>query len=171
MSTYDLESRRQPNGQFGKKQHTDPDVTIDAPDLGAAAGELVASFTDSDPRLDIWRRYPDISEEEDESTDYWACGEVSAEFAGHAQALGWDAEIVTASADHPMADEHVWVHLHRDGQTLAVDFTARQYHNLNEISWDPEVLGAPWPLTWNPDADPGRHPLMGSFTPHSKPHT
>lgn len=166
-----LEARRRPNGQFGRKQQTLPDIGLGSPDVKAAADALFASFTASDPRLDIWRRYPDITEEEDKSTDRWACGEVSAEFADHAADQGWETEIVEADADNPWADRHVWVHLHRDGQTIAVDFTARQYHNLNEISRDPVVLAAPWPLTWDPEATPGIHPLMGSFTRPSQPHT
>lgn len=125
--------------------------------------DLVAGFVSSDPRLDIWRRYPDITEDEDEATDDWACGEVSAQFADWARGQGWDAETVTAQSHDPWADEHVWVALRRNGKVTAVDFTARQYHNLNEISRDPKVLGAPWPLTWDPAESPGVHPLMGSF--------
>ncbi|MFF2678059.1 hypothetical protein ACFVRT_15920 [Arthrobacter koreensis] len=154
---------REPNGRFARKTCSEPALNLTTQDPADDAA-LLEGFTCTDARLDIWRRYPDISEEEDEATDDWACGEVSGQFAAYAREQGWDADVVTAQADHPMADEHVWVHLHRGGRTIAVDWTARQYHNLNEISWDPKVLSAPWPLTWNPDTAPNEHPLMGSFT-------
>lgn len=129
-----------------------------------AAGELARRYISSDPRLDIWRRYPDIAEDEDDATDTWACGEVSTEFAVYARALGWDAEVIEVLALNPWADVHVWVELRRDGETLAMDWTARQYHNLLAVSRDPAVLGAPWPLVWNPATTPDSHPFMGRFT-------
>ncbi|MCC3292612.1 hypothetical protein [Arthrobacter sp. zg-Y1110] len=156
---------RHANGRFALKDRAEAGIVLGAADPEAETAQLLAGFTGTDPRLDIWRRYPDITEDEDEATDDWACGEVSAQFADYARSEGWDAEVVEAQADDPWADLHVWVQLRRDGRTVAVDWTARQYHNLKELSRDPKVLAAPWPLTWDPDQDPGEHPFMGSFTP------
>mgnify|MGYP000567511529 CR=1 FL=1 len=161
------EPKRQPEGipaggQFAPDTRTKSDVTL--PPAGADTAALLDGFVSSNPKLDIWRRYPDISEDEDDATDEWACAEVSGEFAEYAQSQGWEAEVVEAVSEHPMADEHVWVHLHRGGQVTAVDWTARQYHNLEEISRDPKVMGAPWPLTWDPRETPDEHPLMGGFS-------
>ena len=165
MSNY--APNRQPDGipaggQFAPDTHREAGAGLVPVDTDA--GSLLTGFQTSNPKLDIWRRYTDISEDEDEATDDWACGEVSEEFAAYAQSQGWEAEIVEAVSEHPMADEHVWVHLHRGGTVTAVDWTARQYHNLDEISRDPKVLGAPWPLTWDPRESPGEHPLMGRFS-------
>lgn len=161
------EPKRQPEGipaggQFAPDARPLSGVSVSLPANDAAV--LLAGFEAADPQLDIWRRYPDISDDEDDATDEWACGEVSEQFAAYAQSQGWEAEIVEAVSEHPMADEHVWVHLHRGGQVTAVDWTARQYHNLNAISRDPEVLAAPWPLTWDPRETPDEHPLMGGFS-------
>lgn len=154
---------RQANGRFASFRQSEPDVTLAAATKDTGMEELVAGFVSSDPRLDIWRRYPDITDDENDETDDWACGEVSAQFVVWARSQGWDAETVTAQADDPWADEHVWVALSHEGKVTAVDFTARQYHNLAEISRDPKVLGASWPLAWDPAASPAEHPFMGSF--------
>ncbi|MGK3708638.1 hypothetical protein [Arthrobacter sp. IK3] len=155
---------RDPLGRFARGSHREPELSLPATGAGADPTPLLEGFTGTDPRLDIWRRYPEISDDEDEATDDWACGEVSEQFAAYAREHDWEAEVVEALAEHPMADLHVWVHLHRAGRTIAVDWTARQYHNLNEISRDPKVLSAPWPLTWDPEEQPDEHPLMGAFS-------
>lgn len=127
---------------------------------------LLTAFIDSDPRLDIWRRYPDISEAEDDYTDTWACGQVSAEFAAFARNRGWDAAVVHADdPEHPLAFDHAWVRLTRDG-VIDVDWTARQFHNLHVIGGhDPAVLGMPWPLAWDPAAVGADypHPVAGPY--------
>jgi hypothetical protein len=124
--------------------------------------ELLDNYAKSDPRLDIWRRYPDISEEEDAYTDRWACEAVSDEFAVFARRHGWDAVVIFAEeAEKPFADYHAWVRLSRGTDTYDVDWTARQYHNLdNEEGHDEAVLTLPWPLVWK---DTGVHPIVGSF--------
>ena len=161
----DLNARRADDGKFGPKNMAEPAFTL-APSPAAGLQGLFADFTASDPRLDIWRRYPDISWEEDEATDYWACEEVSAQFAEYARARGVDAQVFTAIADHEWADRHAWVCISAGGQVTAVDFTARQYHNLNtDGGRDPEVMAAPWPLVWDQESSGGVHPLMGSYTP------
>jgi hypothetical protein len=128
--------------------------------------DLLNAYISSDPRLQIWANYPDITEAQDEQTDTWACEQVSAEFAAFARALGWDASVVRA--DEPeatMAFEHAWVRVTRDGVTTDVDWTARQFHNLFvEGGHDPAVLALPWPLAWAPAAiAPEHHPIVGTY--------
>lgn len=133
--------------------------------------ELLDSYIASDSRLEIWRQYPDISDEDDDYTDGWACEEVSAEFAAFARELGWDAAAVHGKDPAaPLAFDHAWVRLLRHGKTFDVDWTARQYHNLHDHDGhDPAVLTLPWPLTWDPivvgvDA----HPIVGDFAAVTK---
>lgn len=120
---------------------------------------LVAAFAASQPKLDIWRRYPDVAEAEDDYTDHFACEEVSALFATFARQHGWDAVVILAEgAEEPFADYHAWVRLTRGAEAHDVDWTARQYHNLREN--DEAVLFRPWPLVWVPT---GGHPIAGTF--------
>lgn len=127
---------------------------------------LLDGFIASDPRLEIWRHYPDITEEDDAVTDGWACESVSAQFAAFARDHGWDAGVVHGEdPETPMAADHVWVGLRRGETVVDVDWTARQYHNLYvEQGHDPRVLGLPWPLVWAPHAVAGNtHPVVGFF--------
>jgi hypothetical protein len=128
-----------------------------------ALEELVRAYAASDPRLDIWRRYPDVSEAEDALTDGFACKRVSEDFAEFARERGWNAIAVLAiGAEHPLADDHAWVRINHDGQSYEVDWTARQFHNLHAAGRDEAVLRLPWPLVWA--ADGPQHPVAGRFT-------
>jgi microcystin degradation protein MlrC len=126
--------------------------------------QLIAEYRKCRPIVDIWRRYPDITPGEDAQTDSWACEEVSRSFADFAKRRGWDAVFIYAEdADVPFTDYHAWVQLTQDGVTRAVDWTARQYHNLHQVDGhDPAILDLPWPLVWEPSA-PGVHPIVGTF--------
>ncbi|MEO3931396.1 hypothetical protein WMO79_01095 [Micrococcaceae bacterium Sec7.4] len=127
-----------------------------------ALESLIGAYKASDPRLDIWRRYPDISEAEDQLTDGFACKQVSEGFAEFAWGQGWNALAVLAEgAEDPMADDHAWVRI-RDGLwSYDVDFTARQYHNLHRPEGhDSAVLALSWPLVW---VYRGEHPVVGKF--------
>jgi hypothetical protein len=123
---------------------------------------LIGAYKVSDPRLDIWRRYPDISEAEDAITDGFACEQVSAGFAEFARGQGWNALAVLAEgAEHPMADYHAWVRVQDGAWSYDVDFTARQYHNLHRTEGrDRAVLALSWPLVW---VYRGEHPVVGKF--------
>lgn len=128
--------------------------------------ELLAAYKENDKRLDVWRRYPDLTETEDAFTDYWACEEVSREFAAFARSRGWESLVIHADgAQTPFADYHYWVRLIRPHlEVYDVDWTARQYHNLHEVDGhDPAVLDLPWPLVWNPLPDLDAHPIAGVF--------
>lgn len=128
---------------------------------------LLADYASSDPRLDIWKRYPDISETDDAYTDRWACENVSAEFVAFARSRGWDAVSVHGVDSYqPLAMDHCWVRLSTAEGFLDVDWTARQYHNLfNQDGLDPDVLSLPWPLTWDPvTVGPKAHLVVGEFT-------
>lgn len=127
---------------------------------------LLNAFIDSEPRLRIWADYPDITEAEDDATDYWACVQVSTEFAAFARTHGWQACVVRAtSPEHPMAFDHAWVRLARDGVVSDVDWTARQFHSLHEPDGhDRNILDLPWPLAWDPAAiAPEDHPIVGIY--------
>jgi hypothetical protein len=63
---------------------------------------LLTAYIQSDPRLEIWRDYPDISEADDAYTDGWACEEISREFTAFARQHDWDLGIV-AGADPGVA--------------------------------------------------------------------
>lgn len=131
-------------------------------------GALLAAYPEHDRRLDIWRRYPDISEEENDFTDYYACKTICEEFAAFAREKGWKAVIIAAEgAKHPHADYHYWVRLTppwTDAAIADVDWTARQFHNLEvPEGHDPVVLNRPWPLIWNPELWGDEHPLAGEF--------
>ncbi|MFJ2662507.1 hypothetical protein [Arthrobacter koreensis] len=125
---------------------------------------LTAAFAASDPRLDLWRRWPAVSDAEDAFSDQFACQEVSESFTAFARSHGWGAVTVEgAEAEHPAADYHYWTRLLRGEDLVDVDWTARQYHNLHVISGrDPKVLNLPWPLVW--EADDEIHPVAGRFT-------
>lgn len=132
---------------------------------------LLQSFIDSDPRLHIWRRYPHISETDDNYTDGWACEEVSQEFAAFARRLGWDAVVVRGTdPTEPLAFDHTWVRLKRNGEVRDVDWTARQYHNLYVTEGhDPNVLTLPWPLAWAPHVvGDNSHLIVGRFAAVTK---
>jgi hypothetical protein len=132
--------------------------------------KLLNAYIESDPRLEIWRNYPDISEAEDDYTDRWACEQVSAEFAAFARSNGWDAVVLRGeNPEAPMAFDHAWVRVTRDGVVSDVDWTARQFHNLFCVSRDPAVLALPWPLAWDPSAiAPEDHLIVGQYATVSK---
>jgi len=125
---------------------------------------LIGAYIASEPRLDIWRRYPDVSGAEDELTDSFACIQVSAGFAEFARARGWEATVLLAEgAEHPMADHHAWVRILDARWYIDVDFTARQYHNLHRVEGrDHAVLAQSWPLVWDAAYRDG-HPVAGRF--------
>lgn len=124
---------------------------------------LVSAFADSDPRLDIWRRWPDVSPAEDAFSDGFACEQVGNLFTQFANGNGWKAITIGADlAETPFVDYHVWTRLFRGAERWDVDWTVRQYHNLHEPGGrDPKILDLPWPLVWARPDD--THPVAGTF--------
>lgn len=132
---------------------------------------LLGSYINADNRLEIWREYPDITDEQNDATDSWACEEVSAQFAMFARASGWHAVVIRGKdAENPMVFDHAWVRLTRDGVVTDVDWTARQFHNLFvPDGHDPAVMSLPWPLAWDPAVvDPDSHLIVGEFATVTK---
>jgi hypothetical protein len=132
----------------------------------AALLKLLEAYIESDPRLRIWRHYPDIPEVDDDYTDQWACREVSTEFATFARRQGWAAEMIHAEdPEEAFAFDHFWVRLTGGGIVTDVDWTARQYHNLFEAGgYAGAVLALPWPLTWEPAVvGPSAHLIVGRY--------
>lgn len=133
---------------------------------GSEIAALLQAYIESDPRLTIWRHYPDISDADDDYTDRWACQEVSSEFVAFARSRGWNAALVHAEdPDEGFAFDHFWARLTGPGFIADIDWTARQYHNLHELDGhDETVLSLPWPLRWDPAAaGNSSHPVVGGY--------
>lgn len=131
----------------------------------AAWRDAISSFEATDARLSIWRRYPEVSEADNQVIDTYACREVSAAFARHAATHGLRTCLIEADdCDHPRVDRHWWVVVYVADQAECVDWTARQFHNLEHPPL-PEHADIPFPLTWNADY---QHPVVGRFATVTK---
>jgi hypothetical protein len=118
------------------------------------------SFADTDPRLEIWRRYPNVTSGEDQEIDTYACEQVSKAFAQHAAAHGLRVWCVQADgACTPFIGEHWWTVVLVGDEVRHVDWTARQFHNL-ECPPNPQHANIPFPLLW---ASSWRHLVAGRF--------
>jgi hypothetical protein len=130
------------------------------PDLLAA---LAAAYR-AEPMLDLWARYPYVSEAEDESTDHFACWHASVSAIAVLREHGFDAVLVYAHEAHDAeVGAHYWIRVRRawvDGGDVDVDLTARQMHNL-EFPAHYSHFEIPAPLLW-PSAS-GTHPIAGAF--------
>jgi hypothetical protein len=79
----------------------------------------------------VWSLYPDISEEQDLATGSWAAKQASVLFVKFLAAYGIDARPVAAEQpDTPFHEYHWWVRVDCPLGTVNVDWTARQFHNL-----------------------------------------
>lgn len=111
---------------------------------------LLAVFRAENPQLSIWERYPNISDEEDAWTDSRACGYWSRRFTEFCRVRGVDAVALFADdAEEELAGEHCWTRV--DG--VNVDWTARQFHNL-EYPENPRHRNLPCPLVWTGEQHP-----------------
>lgn len=131
----------------------------------SVVSEVRDAFIAARPELRIWRDYPNISQADGDLTDAWACHQVSDEFARFAADRGVHALRVTASrfAD-PWIGEHAWtVLLHSRRGRWHVDFTARQFHNIDGPGAERALTGV-WPLTWPAPTESHWHPIAGGFT-------
>lgn len=120
----------------------------------------VAAFEEATPNIGIWKRWPEVSQEEDEFTDTWACESVASEFAEFLQARGVQARLVRGEdSEHPMHDSHCWVRVSCAAGEMDVDWTARQFYDLE---WPPDEnhQDLPCPLIW-PAGD--GHPVSGRY--------
>jgi hypothetical protein len=138
------------------------DTMTTAATVPAVLADLIDAWRDSEPMADIWSRYPFLTDDEDESTDSVACETMSARFADYLAANEVTAHVVyTDGALAPFADYHVWVRVELPERTLDIDWTARQYHNL-EVGPDGTdwVLDEPHPLVWEAS---DTHPVAGDF--------
>lgn len=115
--------------------------------------DLLAAFATATPMIDVWRRYPDITPDEDDRTDAWACQQASEEFVAFARAHGFHAVLITVAEPRPPEYDHYWSRV----DNTNVDWTARQYHNLKHPP-AAKHQDLPCPLTW-PAGEP--HPILG----------
>lgn len=104
----------------------------------------------------LWAAYPDLDDGGHDRTDEIACEQMSRAFAELAAAAGLDVALVRGTdADEPLVDEHWWVRV----GTLHVDWTARQFHNLEHPA-NPDHADLPCPLVW----DGAEHPVVSFRT-------
>lgn len=121
---------------------------------------LVMGFRQAFPLYVLaWNKYPDIGYELDEMTDTVACKSMSHLFVDYCRARGIEARIMhgqDADDSCPMLDDHYWVKVRLGGSAFAVDWTARQFHNLDHPP-SPKHADLSCPLIWQ---DPEHHPLV-----------
>jgi hypothetical protein len=113
----------------------------------------------ADPRLDLWSRWPYVSWEENESTDSYACESVSPEFADFATSRGLRCALVRGEITG-FIDPHWWTRVWCAGASFDVDWTARQFHDLDPAHL-PQHADLPSPLVWQAGSVCGGHPVDG----------
>lgn len=125
----------------------------------ADLAEDIAAFRAATPKLSIWERWPDVTEDEDSFTDQWACEAVTREFVAFLQTRGWtNARAIRGDTSLDAdCDYHVWA---RVGST-DIDWTARQFENL-EHPRNPDHANIDCPLVWQ-HTKPDVHPVVGTF--------
>ena len=125
--------------------------------LDQSLQRVIGRFEREDADVRHWKRYPNVSERVDESMA--VCDEMSRRFKSTLVTAGIeDARIVEASAaPTPLTDYHQWVRVGTGPRCVNVDWTARQFHNL-EHPPNPKHLRIPVPLVWLGEG-PG-HPVV-----------
>jgi hypothetical protein len=130
--------------------------------------ELVAAMQDfpgAHRMLAVWRRYPDLLEDEDRATDHWAAHEASVAFVAFLADCDIEARLVVATGSRaPLHDRHWWVRINCPLATVNVDWTARQFHNLFYPPM-PDYADLPYPTVWltGPVYPADTHPLTGRY--------
>lgn len=120
------------------------------------------TFFDCNPFARAWARYPDVSAELDETMP--ACEGMSVAFYHHLEPDRFDAvEVIEASeAVEADADYHLWVRVRSGDLWVNVDWTARQFHNLEWDDalqdWNPAFADLPCPMLWLGDGP--AHPVV-----------
>lgn len=123
---------------------------------------LIESFPAEHPMVDVWKRWPDVSMDEFTAADSWECVHAAHDFAEHVRAAGFEATaVVGKDSEQPFDEFHAWTVITEAGGLTAVDWTARQFYNLQE---PPAVEHAdlPCPMVWHPQAV-GEHPISGPY--------
>lgn len=123
---------------------------------------LIERFPGDQPMVDVWRRWPDVTEAEYVAADTWECVHAAQAFAEQARAAGFTATVVIGKdSEQPFDEVHAWTVITGADGLTAVDWTARQFYNLQE---PPAVEHAdlPCPMVWHPQAV-GEHPISGPY--------
>jgi hypothetical protein len=120
----------------------------------AAVVAVMERFAAVEPLVGVWRRVPEVEEGEDDE----GCDVLAVRFAAMCPQLG--PQNVKVTFDRPWVDYHVWTALTTGGAVWNVDWTARQYHNLEDppVRWQQSL---PCPLVW-PTEVVGYHPVLGA---------
>lgn len=137
-------------------------------ELVSLQGDLLAAlrrFPTMHQMLAVWRHYPHVSAEEHEATFQWACRQASDLFVEFLAGRGIAARTVLAADAHiPFHDYHWWVRIDCAIGTVNVDWTARQFHDL-EHPPHPAHQDLPFPLVWvsAPLYPHDTHPVSGRY--------
>lgn len=144
-------------------------ATVDSSGIPRSILAAAEAFSDTNPFVRPWARYPDVSAELDETMP--ACEGMSTAFYNFVDHEQFESvEVIEASAPlEADADYHRWVRIRCDGLVVNVDWTARQFHNLEWIEelgdWNPEHADLPCPMIWLGDGP--EHPVV-DFTVQQK---
>jgi hypothetical protein len=111
---------------------------------------LTYGFRAVEPRLtEAWSRYPEGGADLDE-----ACETLTKLFTDYARTVGVEAVTIVAGLDPDREVEyHLWTRLRLNGRLVNVDWTARQFENL-EWPPNPAHQDLPCPLIWEGDSHP-----------------
>lgn len=137
----------------------------EAVELPPALRTALRWFPGAHPMLTVWREYPHVSGADHEATFRWACRQASELFVSFLAERGVTARLVLAAhAYAPFHDYHWWVRTDCAAGTVNVDWTARQFHDL-EHPPHPAHRDLPFPLVWlsAPPFPPDTHPASGRY--------
>jgi hypothetical protein len=127
--------------------------------------EALLDFPDAEPKVAVWEQFPHGTEEENEVTYQWGPREASEAFARFLTERGIPASIVHAQdSPVPFHSELHWVRTEVDGRVVNVDWTARQFYNL-EHPPQPVHADLPCPMVWLTGVSfpADAHPVTGKY--------
>lgn len=123
---------------------------------------LLEQFPVDHPKVDVWRRWPDVTDSEYVAADTWECIHAAHAFADFARTAGLEATVVVGTeSEQPYDGFHAWTVVTEANGLTAVDWTARQFYNLQEPP-AAEHADLPCPMIWHPQSL-GEHPISGPY--------
>jgi hypothetical protein len=137
-------------------------ATLDS--LAVISQELLDALMDfaaAEPMVSAWEQFPHGTEEENESTYQWGSAEASKAFARFLTERGIPASIVHGK-DSPVSVH--WVRTQVQGREVNVDWTARQFYNLDDPP-QPVHADLPCPMVWLTGVSfpANSHPVTGAY--------
>lgn len=128
------------------------------PTLPASLSQAINEFVLENRYVREWASFPDVTEEMDnEMPD---CVGMSEAFVRFLRDRGFRAEVVQAEGSpDPWVDFHRWPRVWVRDQAFNIDWTARQYENLDPADYpEHELDDLPCPLIWTGDGP--AHPVV-----------